>query len=120
MYMWAEPPINDSCSAVRYGAGLAYAPHSIQLIDPSVTLYTSNGSNALDFLLWVTDIAGQNVTAGVSTDLASVSGLEVIVNVSALSLPANATPLRPTCSTTSTANSSGVIPASAFGCAWGL
>ncbi|KAL0046667.1 hypothetical protein WJX82_006643 [Trebouxia sp. C0006] len=87
MYMWAEPPINDSCSAVRYGAGLAYAPHSIQLIDPSVTLYTSNGSNALDFLLWVTDIAGQNVTAGVSTDLASVSGLEVIVNGSYPLLP---------------------------------
>jgi len=49
---------------LRYGAGLAYAPHSIQLIDPSITPYTSNGSNALEFLLWVTDIAGQNVTAG--------------------------------------------------------
>ena len=49
---------------LRYGAGLAYAPRSIQLIDPSVTLYTSNGSNALDFLLQVTDIAGQIVTAG--------------------------------------------------------
>ncbi len=48
----------------RYRAGLAYMPHSIQLIDPSVTLYTSNGSNALEFLLYVTDIAGQNVTAG--------------------------------------------------------
>ena len=49
---------------LRYGAGLAYAPHSIQLFDPSVMNYTSDGSNALEFLLWVTDIAGQNVTAG--------------------------------------------------------
>ncbi len=48
----------------RYGAGLAYAPHSIQLFDPSVMDYTSDGSNALEFLLWVTDIAGQNVTTG--------------------------------------------------------
>ncbi len=50
--------------ALRYGAGLAYAPHSIQLFDPSVMDYTSDGSNALEFLLWVTDTAGQNVTAG--------------------------------------------------------
>ncbi|KAL0038989.1 hypothetical protein WJX77_004333 [Trebouxia sp. C0004] len=182
MYIWAdfEPPISDSCSAVRsigrtnvlvdnhadiaggavyatdmasldftcsnklpwndttgcpspawsgntvgapqadapllgYGAGLAYAPYSIQLFDPSVTVYTSDGSNALEFLLWVTDIAGQNVTAGVSTDLTSVSGLEVSVNVSALSLPADATSLRLTGHTTGTANSSGLILVSAFG-----
>ncbi len=49
---------------LRYGGGLAYAPHSIHLVDPSVALYTSDGSNALEFLLWVTDIAGQNATAG--------------------------------------------------------
>ena len=50
--------------ALRYGDGIDYAPHSIHLAGPSVVNYTSDGSNALEFLLWVTNIAGQNVTAG--------------------------------------------------------
>ncbi len=49
---------------LRYGDELAYAPHSIHLVDPSVAVYTSDGSTALEFRLWVTDIAGQIVTAG--------------------------------------------------------
>ncbi len=49
---------------LRSGDGLAYAPQLIHLAGPSVVNYTSDGSNALEFLLWVTDIAGQNVTAG--------------------------------------------------------
>ena len=49
---------------LRYGAGLAYEPHSIQLFDPSVVDYTSDGFTVLAFLLRVTDAAGQIVTAG--------------------------------------------------------
>ena len=43
---------------------MAYAPQSIQLAGPSVKEYTSDGSTGLEFLLRVTDVAGQNVTAG--------------------------------------------------------
>ena len=49
---------------LRYDARLADAPYSIHLVDPSVLDYTSDGSTGLEFLLWVTDVAGQNVTAG--------------------------------------------------------
>ena len=48
----------------RYGSDLGYAPHVINLVGPPVVMYTSNGSNAVDFRLWATDIVGQNVTAG--------------------------------------------------------
>lgn len=49
---------------LRYGGGLAYAPHSINLAGPSGVVYTSDGSTPIDMKLWVTDIAGQNVTGG--------------------------------------------------------
>ena len=48
----------------RYGGELAYGPHSINLVGPSVENYTSDSTSPIDFRLWVTDIAGQNVTAG--------------------------------------------------------
>ena len=48
----------------RYGGELAYGPHSINLVGPSVVNYTSDSTSPIDFTLWVTDIAGQNVTAG--------------------------------------------------------
>ncbi len=46
---------------LRYGRGLAYAPHSIHL---DIVSDASDGSTPIQYLLWVTDIAGQNVTAG--------------------------------------------------------
>ena len=48
----------------RYGGELAYGPHSINLVGPSVVVYTSDGTTPIDFRLLVTDIAGQNITAG--------------------------------------------------------
>ena len=55
--------ITDICIA-RYGNGLAYAPHSINLAGSPEVMYTSDGSTPVDFRLWATDIVGQNVTAG--------------------------------------------------------
>jgi len=46
---------------VRYGAEIAYGPDSLNL---AAVVNTSEGSTPIEFLLWVTDIAGQNVTAG--------------------------------------------------------
>ena len=48
----------------RFGSELAYAPHIINLVGDPMVMYTSNGSNAVDFRLWATDLVGQNVTAG--------------------------------------------------------
>jgi len=60
---------------LRYGDEIAYAPHSIQLTDPSVVNYISNGRNPLDFQLLVTDLAGQNVTAGQTLCHCLIDGL---------------------------------------------
>lgn len=191
MYMWAdfEPPISNSCSAVRstgrtnvftnnsagiaggavyatdmaslnftcpnklpwnntkgcpspiwsgnrvqplgYGDEIAYAPHSIHLADPSIAVYTSDGSNVLEFLLWVTDLAGQFVTTGVSTNTTSASAFEATVAASAypiasalaatvrvspaVDLPIGATPQRLTGQTVGVADETGLILLSAFG-----
>ena len=48
----------------RYGGEVAYGPHSINLVGPSVVVYISDRTSPIDFRLWVTDIAGQTVTAG--------------------------------------------------------
>lgn len=59
------PTVATACICfVRYGNELAYAPHSINPAGPTVVNYTSDGSTPVDFRLWATDIAGQNVTAG--------------------------------------------------------
>ncbi|DBA69633.1 TPA: hypothetical protein ACH3X2_012695 [Trebouxia sp. C0005] len=123
-------PSQESAPLLGYGDGLAYAPHSIHLAGPSFVSYTSDGTNALEFLLWVTDIAGQNVTAGVSTNTTSASALEATAVVSAtpiaspleatvsvspaVDLPAGATPLRVTGQTTGTGDNAGLIFVSAF------
>ncbi|KAL0046985.1 hypothetical protein WJX82_003591 [Trebouxia sp. C0006] len=123
-------PSEDPAPLLGYGDGLAYPPYSIQLAGPSVVTYTSDGSTGLEFLLWVTDIAGQNVTAGVSSNTTSASALEATVIASAnpiasaleatvsvspaVDLPAGARPLRLTGHTTGTGDPKGLILVSAF------
>ncbi len=46
---------------LRYGDALAYIPHYINL---DVVVETSDGSTPIIYRLWVTDLVGQNVTAG--------------------------------------------------------
>jgi hypothetical protein len=46
---------------LRYGDGVAYIPRSINL---AVTVDTVHGSTPIEYRLWVTDLVGQNVTAG--------------------------------------------------------
>jgi len=46
---------------LRYGDGLAYAPHSIHL---DLLSDAGDASTPIYYVLQVTDIAGQNVTAG--------------------------------------------------------
>ena len=62
-----QPYVTPTCICIdRYGSGVAYAPHSIHLAGPSEVMYTSDGSTPVDFSLWVTDIAGQNMSQGKS------------------------------------------------------
>lgn len=46
---------------LRYGDGVAYIPHSVNL---GVMVDSIHGSTPIEYGLWVTDLVGQNVTAG--------------------------------------------------------
>lgn len=60
-----RPGIQTTCTgSARYGSELAYAPHFINLAGPRKVMYTSNGTNTMDFQLWATDVVGRIVSAG--------------------------------------------------------